>query len=232
MRETLLHLAASHPARGLAVIATAVALTACSGSSPAASSAASSSAASSSAASEVAAASATPTEAPTATPTEAPTATPTSEPTGRPTALDPCQVVTASEASTLSGASYTSGQESTSGNAKLCTYGPNTTNIFTVVVGEAADTSTAQSDEQDFVAQLQQAAANGLTLTQLPGFAAGTDAATLEGSMSAGGQTVSVSALYLLKGTTFVGFSDVAINGTAPSSADLQAEAMTVLGRI
>ena len=224
MRETLLHLAASHPARGLAVIATAVALTACSGSSPAASSAASSSAASSSAASEVAAAS--------ATPTEAPTATPTSEPTGRPTALDPCQVVTASEASTLSGASYTSGQESTSGNAKLCTYGPNTTNIFTVVVGEAADTSTAQSDEQDFVAQLQQAAANGLTLTQLPGFAAGTDAATLEGSMSAGGQTVSVSALYLLKGTTFVGFSDVAINGTAPSSADLQAEAMTVLGRI
>jgi hypothetical protein len=221
------HFHLTRPRRVMAVAGVAAVLLAgCSGSS------ASTGASQSSAPSQAASASAAATVAPTAMPTEAPTATPTSEPTGAPTALDPCQLVPASEASSLSGASYGTGAESTSGTGKLCTYGANTFNIVTVVVGEAPDASTAQSDEQDFVAQLQQAAANGLTVTELPGFASGADAATVEGSASVGGQTVSVSAIYVLKGTTFFAISDVVINGTAPSSADLQSEAMTVLGRI
>jgi hypothetical protein len=215
------------PRRVMAVAGVAaVLLTGCSGSSG------STGASESSAPSQAASASAAATVAPTAMPTEAPTATPTAEDTGVPTALDPCQLVPASEASTLSGASYTSGEASTSGNGKLCTYGANSFNILTVVVGQAPDVATAQSDEQDFVAQLQQAAANGLTLTQLPGFADGADAATLEGSATVGGQSVSVSAIYVLKGTVFFAISDVVINGSAPTSAELQAEAMTVLGRI
>jgi hypothetical protein len=224
MNPTNLHARSRRHAIGVAAIAVVV-LAACSNT---ASSGASPSTASSQAPSQ----SAGPSVAATATPTEAPTPTMTSEPTAVTTSLDPCQLVPAGEASSLSGASYASGEESTSGSGKLCTYGANTFNILTVVVGQAANEATAQADEQQFVAQLQQAAANGLTLTQLPGFASGADAATLEGSASSGGQTVSVGAIYVLKDTTFFAISDVVINGSAPSSQALQAEATTVLGRV
>lgn len=220
-------IAPRHVLASAAVIVSAAALAACSGSSPTASSAASASAASS-AASVAASAAATP--APTVT--EAPSVAASSEASANPTAIDPCQLVTADEASALSGATYSAGTETTSGGANLCTYGGTTFNIFTVTVGQAPDEATAQAGETQFVSQLQQVAANGLTVTQLPGFASNADAATIEGTVSTGTASVSVSAIYVLRGTTFFGLSDVVIGGSAPSGTDMQAQATTVLGRL
>ena len=50
---------------------------------------------------------------------------------------------------------------------------------------------------------------------------------------SAGGLTVKAIAMYLLKGTIFLGFSDVAtLGGNAPTSATMQAQARVSLGRL
>jgi Protein of unknown function (DUF3558) len=176
------------------------------------------------------------TPSPSPTPSSADTsgASGSSEPTGVVTDLDPCQLVTSDEASTLSGVSFSAGQESTTeGNGKICTYGQEG-NVFSVIVGVAPDVATAQAGEQAAEADLQKAANNGLKLTELKGFNGGTaDAAVLEGSQSVGGLTLSASAIYLLKGTTFFGFSDFATGGgKAPSSEALQAQAITSMGRL
>jgi hypothetical protein len=152
------------------------------------------------------------------------------------TAIDPCQLVTAAEVSQLTGASFAdgSGQESdTSGHAKICSYSQAGT-VFQVIVGVAPDVKTAQAGEQAAIGLLQKAAANGLTVTQLPGFADGVaDAATLSGSKTILGQKFAASALYLLKGTTYVGMSDIATLGaTAPSTAQMEDQAKVTLTRL
>ncbi len=84
---------------------------------------------------------------PTAATTVAPVATTATEQSAAPTAVDPCQLVTASEASTIAGASFAAGkEETTSGGAKTCVYGAGTLNVFTVIVTQATDAATAQSD--------------------------------------------------------------------------------------
>ncbi len=216
------------PRRSLIIVTVAVAaiLAACSSSSATPSASEAPSAAASQAALASTAATAVP------TPTPSTNATETELPTDVPTAYDPCVLVPSDEASTLTGATYGAGVESTAGNTKFCTYGSNTLNVLTVAVGVAADEATAQAGEAQFVTQLQAAAANGLTVTQLTGFTADSDAAVLSGSMTVSGQTFSASAITVLRGTVFFGFSDVTLGTPAPSSADLQSEAMTVLGRL
>ena len=152
------------------------------------------------------------------------------------TALDPCQLVTAAEVSKLTGASFAdgSGQESTTeGHGKLCSYGQEGT-VFEVIVGVAPDVATAKAGQQEAELELQKAAANGLTVTELKGFADGVaDAATLTGSKTFAGQTFAASALYLLKGTTFLGMSDIATLGAkAPSTAQLEDQAKVTLTRL
>jgi hypothetical protein len=46
------------------------------------------------------------------------------------------------------------------------------------------------------------------------------------------GETINGSAIGVLKGTIFFGFSDVVMGNAAPSSEALQSEAMTVIGRL
>jgi len=153
------------------------------------------------------------------------------EPTGVPTAIDPCQLVTSDEASTLAGAQFGPGTEDTTeGNGRICTYGANTLNVFTVVVGEAPDAATAQAEKADFKAQLEQTISKGVKVTELPDFADG--AAIFGGSATVGGQKISASSIAVLKGTTFFAFSDVKLGGDAPSNDALQAQAETCLGRI
>lgn len=156
--------------------------------------------------------------------------------TAVPTSLDPCQLVTASEVSQLTGASFAdgSGEESTtSGHGKICSYGQEGT-VFQVIVGVAPDVATAQAGEQEAIGLLQKAAANGLTVTQLPRFADGVaDAATLTGSKTFNGVTFAASALYLLKGTTYLGMSDIATLGAkAPSTAQMEDQAKVTLSRL
>jgi hypothetical protein len=152
------------------------------------------------------------------------------------TTLDPCQLVTAAEVSQLTGVSFAdgSGQESTtSGHAKLCAYGQEGT-VFEVIVAVAPDVKTAQAGEQQAEAELQKAAANGLTVTELKGFADGVaDAATLTGSKTFAGQTFAATALYLLKGTTYLGMSDIGTLGAKVASvAQMEDQAKVTLARL
>jgi hypothetical protein len=157
--------------------------------------------------------------------------------TAVPTSLDPCQVISAAEAGTLAGATFGAGKESTtSGNARICTYGGATPNVFMFEIAIAPDAATAQADETaalaDLDASASQLAGHGVTTTKIPGFAPGADAVLGEATISAGGITVGGRAIYVLRGTTFFGFSDIAL-GTAPASADaMKTEAMLVLGRL
>jgi hypothetical protein len=151
--------------------------------------------------------------------------------TGIPTALDPCQIVPASEASALAGTTFTAGVESvTSGNGKICTYGGQTLNVFEAIVGQAPDVATAQAGKAAAEAAINQQAGGALKFIELPGFADG--AAYVIGSLTISGQTFNGSAFYALKGTTFFGFSDLALGHATPTLAAMQAEAQTILGRL
>ncbi len=179
----------------------------------------------------------TPVLTPTPETTSEPTseASATSEPSAVATSIDPCTIVSKDEVAKLSGlGSVLDGQESsTPGHAKLCTYGEEGVS-FVVVVAVAPDEATAKREEASVEKELQKAAANGLTLTELKGFANGAaDAAVLEGSKTVAGRKLAVSAIYVLKGNEFFGISDFATLGAKPpSSADLQEQALTTLGRL
>jgi hypothetical protein len=165
----------------------------------------------------------------------APTATSGAQQQTVNTQLDPCELINSQEASTLVGVTYGVGKEvTTHDNLKICTYGGQSTNILTVEVVQAPDVATAQADKAQFLADLQsnmqELTNQGLNVTQVPNFADGAVAANA--SMSDSGVSMSGNAFGFLKGTIFFGFSDLAIGGTAPTDAAMQAEANTVLGRL
>ena len=155
------------------------------------------------------------------------------------TSLDPCQLVTGSEASSLAGTTFGPGQEESSGrNGKRCVYGSQTTNVFMVEVGQDADPAAARADWS-----AEQARAQALISKKLPagiGLSAHTTnvsgladrAAFASGSASAAGQTIGLSGIYLLKGTTFLAFQDVLLGHPAPGEAPMEAEAQKALARV
>jgi hypothetical protein len=155
------------------------------------------------------------------------------------TSLDPCQLVTSSEASSLAGTTFGPGQEEPSGtNGKRCVYGSRTTNVFMVEVGQAATAAAARADWSTEQARAQ-ALINkklpaGISLsahtTRVAGLA--DRAAVATGSASAAGQTLGLSGIYLLKGAPFVAFQDVLLGHAAPTSAAMESEARTALSRV
>jgi hypothetical protein len=169
--------------------------------------------------------------------TATPSGTPaqSAEATGVQTALDPCQLVTNTEASQLTGATYGAGAESTTddGLGKICTYGAQTTNVFMVIVAQAPDVATAKAQEAAAEANLN---ANypgvKVTITTLTDFQPNADAAAAQGSGSVSGVTFGAIGIYLLKGATFVSFSDVEVNATAPTLDAMKAQAGTTLSRV
>jgi hypothetical protein len=150
--------------------------------------------------------------------------------------LDPCLLIDSQEASAYAGSTFGAGEESTTpdGGGKICTYGSETANVFMVEVAQAPDVATAQADKADFLAMLQakaqELASGGLNVTELPNFADGATMGQL--SLSVKGIPINGSAIGVLKGTIFFGFSDVVKGGAAPSAAAVQAEATTLLGRL
>ncbi len=155
------------------------------------------------------------------------------------TSLDPCQLVTSSEASSLAGTSFGSGKEETSsGGGRQCVYGYQTANVFTVEVGQAQDTATAQADWSQAQAQ-----AKALVKEKLPAGMhvslntsdvanLGDRASTVYGSTSISGQAVGLSGIYVLKGATFFAFQDLLLGHAPPSTAAMQSEAQTTLSRV
>jgi hypothetical protein len=103
-------------------------------------------------------------------------------------------------------------------------------NVFNVIVGVAPDVATAQAGKAAAEAELQKAAAKGIKFTELPAFADG--AAYFTGSVTISGHQLNAAAIYVLKGTVFFGFSDLALGSSVPNAAALKAEAQTILGRL
>jgi len=209
-------------AAALAVTASALLLAACSSGAPAAIS------------------TSTQSSAPAASPSAAATAAsePTASQSAAATSLDPCQLVTSSEASSLSGASYGPGKEEAENGGKQCIYGYQTTNVFTVELGQASDPASAQADwsqeQSQAEALVEQKLPSGVNISlntqNLTGL--GDRAATANGSTTIDGKLIGMSAIYLLKGATFLSFSDIVLGQQGPSASAMQREASTALSRV
>ena len=155
------------------------------------------------------------------------------------TSLNPCQLVTASEASSLAGTTFGPGQEESSGkHGKRCVYGSQTTNVFMVEVGQGADPAAARADwsaerarAQDLINKKLPA---GISLSahtmNISGLA--DRAAFASGSAGAAGQTIGLSGIYLLRGATFLAFQDVLLGHAAPGESAMESEARTALSRV
>ena len=217
----------------LALLASASAVTACQSSGSAAATAPPS--VTQDAASTAAASAAAPSAAATSAAAQSPSA---ARPAGT-TALNPCQLVTSAEASALAGTTFGPGQEEPSGTSgKRCVYGSQTLNVFTVIVGQAA--TVADADAQWASAQSRAQAAvtkqvpSGVSVSvhtaDLTGIA--DRAALASGGATIAGRKLNEIAIYLLKGTTFLTFSDLVLDAAAPSESAMKAEAQRALSRV
>jgi len=152
------------------------------------------------------------------------------------TNIDPCQLITSADASSWVGVKFGAGKETTNeNNIRSCTYAAPGPNIFFVAVGIAPDVDTAKAAEAAEEASLQEQAnqLGNLAIEKIPNFADNTDAAILQGSMSAGGQKLGARAMYVLRGTTFFTFSDIAINnGTPPTEQAFKDKANELLAKL
>lgn len=159
-----------------------------------------------------------------------------------PVALDPCQLVTSSEASALAGASFAAGKEGTTsdGGGKTCAYGAQTANVFMVLVTQAPDAATAQADWAQEQARAQEALQQGvpaglnvsLNVSDISGVAGADRAAIASFNTTISGQAVGVIAIYVLKGRIFFTFSDLVVGHATPTASAMEAQAHTVLGRL
>jgi hypothetical protein len=152
------------------------------------------------------------------------------------TNIDPCELFTSADASSWVGVNFGAGKEATTeNNIRSCTYAASGTNLFFVAVGIAPDADTAKAAEAAEEASLQ-AKANqlgNLAIEKFPNFADNTDAAILQGSMSEAGQKIGARAIYVLRGTTFFTFSDIAINnGTPPTEQAFKDKANELLAKL
>ncbi|MGH2511857.1 MAG: hypothetical protein ACRDGQ_04130 [Candidatus Limnocylindrales bacterium] len=185
----------------------------------------------------VVASSAVPSNAPTSA-SPIPSAPPSSStapsdlPTAAPTALDPCQVVPVGEASQLAGTTFGPGKESTTKDGtKICTYGANTTNVFTVLVGQAANEAAAQAGKAEAETEIANQATGNVKFSVVSP-QIGDGAADYVGSLTISGATIHGAALYGLKGTIFYGFSDLVLGKPGPTKAQIEAEATVIVGRL
>ncbi len=176
---------------------------------------------------------------PTASNSPAPSSSPSASAAAAPSStLDPCQVLTASEASALAGASYSSGKATAlSGSSSACVYGAQTANVVQVIVAQASDPASAQAqwtqEQAKAEAQIQQGLPPGASLNTSSVSVSGADKAAIASySATIGGQVVGIIAIYLLKGSVFLTFSDLAVGHQAASASAMQAQGATSLGRL
>lgn len=160
-------------------------------------------------------------------PSSAPAA---SGPTAAPTALDPCQLVTQSEASSLAGMQLGAGRETNDSNRKMCTYGGTGTDV-TVFLVQAPSQAALDAGKAEALAALQKAAGSGMKTTIVSGI--GDTAALLTLSRSAAtGLTLNATAIYVVKGLTFFAITDISVGHATASEAAIKAQAMTTVSRI
>jgi hypothetical protein len=154
------------------------------------------------------------------------------------TRVDPCRVVTAAEASALAGAPVGRGRESTVLGRRRCVYGAGTLLVVTVEVSRAASAAEGLAAFAGDVARARSALTQqlpghllaSLTVSDVSGV--GDRAAIGTYSTFIAGETVGVSAIYVLDGPTFLTFSDVNLSDSAPDDAAMELQARTSLGRL
>jgi len=163
------------------------------------------------------------------------------QPSPSPGSLDPCVLVTSSEASSLSGATFAAGKAGTTeGGANTCVYGFQTLNVFTVLVTKASDAATAQADWAQEQAKAQAEINKGipggasvnLNVADVSGVAGADRAAVATFSTTISGQQIGITAIYLLKGAVFLTFSDLVLGHAPPTAAAIEAQAVTSLKRL
>ena len=154
--------------------------------------------------------------------------------------MDACQVIGSDEASTYAGVAYDAGAPIQMDNGSTgCAYHAGTTSVLTIIVAQAPDTDTAQAQWADYAARAQALVTEDLPpgtqvnlipndVNDLPA----DRAAIATGTGNLFGQSLNASACYLLKGTTFVGFTEIARGQSTPAPADVEVEALNVLGRM
>jgi hypothetical protein len=151
------------------------------------------------------------------------------------TTLNPCELVTAAEASTLTGATYADGTPESTGQGGLrCVYGSNTTNVFFVQVAQGANPAAAQAAWVDEKAAFQSALSEATavaTVNENDVTGIGDLAATVSESASILGVPVNGSGIYLIKGSNFLAFGATS-NGPVPTADALKAQAMTSVARM
>lgn len=179
----------------------------------------------------------------TAPPPVSTTATASATPAPAPKATaDPCQVLTAAEASALAGVTFGPGLEEDTGTAdtpgKRCTYGAKTTNVFFVQIATAADASSAAAlwdQERAAVSdELTKAAPPELNLhptaTDVPGLA---DKATIvSGTATLEGHTFAGTSIAMLDGANYLSFGDLTVDAPAPTATAMEAQAKVSLARL
>jgi len=148
-----------------------------------------------------------------------------------PTTLDPCQLVTQQEASTLTGVSFGPGKEGGNGLRKECIYGAQTPNVLSVYVVTAASEGDAQAGWDQLLSEAQQAAGQAAGQIQLtPQSGIGDRAEWAELNLAQ--IDVLARELAFQSGVTGVYIIDLVRGGAAPSRDAISNEAQTVLGRI
>lgn len=157
------------------------------------------------------------------------------------TTSDPCQIVTASEAGALAGATFGPGLEMPGNNGgKACIYGFHSPNVFWVIFLTAGSSSAAQglwSQELASIStQLQEGAAGasaGSGFTPTATTVSGADRAALWSTTATiGGVALTSFGVELLKGADFLAFFDSHDGSSPPGTASLDAQAMTSLARV
>lgn len=155
------------------------------------------------------------------------------------TSLDPCQLVTSSEASALAGTTFGAGrEEKTKGGGKICVYGYQTTNVFTIEVGQDKSASDARAqwskEESNARSLLKHKVPAGISVhvqtADVPGLA--DRAATVYSKNEIAGRQFGISGIYLLKGGTVVAFQDLLLGSAPPSTSALESQARTTLSRV
>jgi len=154
--------------------------------------------------------------------------------------LDACQLISSAEASAFAGVTYDAGTPiDMEAGSSGCAYRAGSTSVFTVIVAVAPDADTAQAQWSEYEARAQELVTqdlpSGASVNFIPSDV--TDlpvdrAAVATGSGSLFGRTLNGSAAYLLKGTTFVSFSDIALEQPTPAPDAVEAEALSVVGRL
>jgi hypothetical protein len=147
----------------------------------------------------------------------------TTQPAAANTTTDPCQLVTAQEASALTGASFGPGTEQTMAAGKSCVYGASTKNVFMVDVFQGSSGLLQQVRDQ-VSAEVTQ----GRQITPIPVSGLG-DAAT---AYQVATDVFNGSSIFVLKGTAAIYLVDEVTGSQAPTTAALTATARTALVRL